>query len=56
MKSLAIRALAFAAVGALAALLLLGAAAPAKPSAPQQTDKLIIISTSDVKGKTSPCG
>ncbi|MBK7366464.1 MAG: hypothetical protein IPJ04_00780 [Candidatus Eisenbacteria bacterium] len=33
--------------------LLLGAAKPANVVAP---DKLVILSTVDVKGKTSPCG
>ncbi len=56
MKSLAIRALAFAMTATLAVLLLLGAKAPAKSSASLQPDKLVIVSTSDVKGKTSPCG
>lgn len=37
-----------------AALLALGAAAPRGPV--KQPDKLIIISTTDVKGKTGPCG
>ncbi len=46
----------FAAVfAALAVLLLAGAAT--KASGPiQQPDKLVILSTTDVKGKTSPCG
>ncbi len=55
MKSLATRLLT-AAVLALAAWLALAGAA--KPSATPllQPDKLIILSTNDVKGKTSPCG
>jgi len=36
-------------------LILAGASAP-KSSALLQSDKLIILSTTDVKGKTSPCG
>jgi hypothetical protein len=39
---------------ALVALLLLAAATPI--TLPKQPDKLIILSTTDVKGKTSPCG
>ena len=35
-------------------LILAGASAP--KSALLQSDKLIILSTTDVKGKTSPCG
>ena len=36
-------------------LVLAGASAP-KSTATLQPDKLIILSTTDVKGKTSPCG
>jgi len=36
-------------------LILAGASVP-KSSALLQSDKLIILSTTDVKGKTSPCG
>ena len=36
-------------------LILAGASAP-KSSALLEPDKLIILSTTDVKGKTSPCG
>ena len=52
MKSLTLRLVAAAvAVGIAAALL--GAAAPAKVLEP---GKLIILSTTDVKGKNEPCG
>ena len=53
MKSFATRL--FAAVLAVIALtLMLGAAA--KRTTVLQPDKLVILSTTDVKGKTSPCG
>ena len=52
MKSLTVRLVAAAVAVGLAAVLL-GAASPAKVLEP---GKLIILSTSDVKGKTSPCG
>ncbi|HYM81780.1 MAG TPA: hypothetical protein VEY91_10285 [Candidatus Limnocylindria bacterium] len=39
---------------ALVAWLLLAAASA--PTQPKEPDKLIILSTTDVKGKTSPCG
>ena len=52
MKSLAVRL--FAAVLALLAVMLLAAAA--KKASVLQPDKLVILSTTDVKGKTSPCG
>jgi len=55
MKSLASRILASAALAAICWLLLAGATA-SKPSGNKQLDKLIILSTTDVKGKTSPCG
>lgn len=32
------------------------AAAASTPTPIQQPDKLVILSTTDVKGKTSPCG
>jgi len=32
------------------------AGAASKPSANLSPDKLVILSTTDVKGKTSPCG
>ncbi len=54
MKSLATRVLASAVLAALACLLL--SAATATKSTILEPDKLIIISTTDVKGKTSPCG
>lgn len=53
MKSISTRFLTAAVLAVMSALLLLGAAA--KPTA-QEPDKLIILSTTDVKGKTSPCG
>jgi hypothetical protein len=57
MKSLASRILATAVLSALAWLVLIGAAAAPKSSGPiLQPDKLIILSTTDVKGKTGPCG
>jgi hypothetical protein len=56
MKSLAIRALASAMVAALAVLLLIGATAPAKPVAPKGSAQVVLLGTTDVKGKTSPCG
>jgi hypothetical protein len=40
-------------------VIMAGAAAPAAPPAPggiRQPDKLVILSTTDVKGKSSPCG
>ena len=56
MKSLLIRALAAATIGALAVILLAGAGAPARKAASGSLSKVVIVSTSDVKGKTSPCG
>jgi len=53
MKSLSARAMS-AALAVLAVLLIAGATA--KVSSPLQPDKLVILSTTDVKGKTSPCG
>ncbi len=53
MKSLKVRITA-AAVLAIAAILALAAATPSGP--PKEPDKLIILSTTDVKGKTGPCG
>jgi len=52
MKSLTLRLVAAAVALALAAALL-GAATPAKVLEP---GKLIILSTTDVKGKNEPCG
>jgi len=43
-----------AALALVAMLLLVAASTPT--SLPKQSDKLIILSTTDVKGKTSPCG
>jgi hypothetical protein len=37
-------------------LLIVLAMAASAPGAIQQPDKLVILSTTDVKGKTSPCG
>jgi spermidine/putrescine-binding protein len=54
MKTLATRVLVLSLLAAMAWLLLVAAGAPA--AAPKQPDKLVILSTSDVKGKTSPCG
>lgn len=53
MKSFAMRLVAVAAALVVLALLA-GAAAKSAPTV--QPDKLVILSTSDVKGKTSPCG
>ncbi len=53
MKAIAFRLLAV--VIALAALAVMAGAA-SKSAAVLQPDKLIILSTTDVKGKTSPCG
>lgn len=57
MKSLASRILATTALAVIGWLLIAGAATkpPAKSSI-LEPDKLIILSTTDVKGKTSPCG
>lgn len=44
------------AVFALVALLVLVAAAARSGGPLLQPDKLVILSTTDVKGKTSPCG
>lgn len=53
MKSIPARAL--AAVLAVVAIVLI-AGATAKSPTVKEPDKLIILSTTDVKGKTSPCG
>jgi hypothetical protein len=37
-------------------IVLAGATAPSKSTPKLQPDKLVILSTTDVKGKTSPCG
>jgi hypothetical protein len=54
MKSWASRLLASVVLAIIAWLALAGATAP-KPAV-KEPNKLIILSTSDVKGKTSPCG
>jgi hypothetical protein len=54
MKSLATRTLASAILAAVLCLMLANATAP--KAAALSPDKLIILSTDDVKGKTSPCG
>lgn len=53
MKSIATRVLAAAVVAVVSALLLMGATAK---QTNQEPNKLIILSTTDVKGKSSPCG
>ena len=55
MKSLVSRILATAALAAICWIVLAGAAASGRSSV-LEPDKLIILSTTDVKGKTSPCG
>jgi hypothetical protein len=55
MKPLASKMLAGSVVAILAWLVLAGATAP-KTTPTLQPGKLIILSTTDVKGKTSPCG
>ncbi len=54
MKSLSKRLLASLALALLAWLTLAGAASA--PTAIKNPDKLVILTTTDVKGKTSPCG
>ena len=54
MKSFAPRMLAGVVLAALGWLVLAGAAAKAPTNA--QPDKLIILSTTDVKGEIKPCG
>jgi hypothetical protein len=54
MKSLASRILASAVLAIIAWLMLAGATAPS--GSIKEPDKLVILSTTDVKGKTSPCG
>jgi hypothetical protein len=55
MKSWATRLSAGLALGLVLWIAVAGATAPAK--APKlQPNKLVILSTTDVKGKTSPCG
>ena len=53
MKSIAVRVTALLAAIVTVALL---AGAAAKSGKVAEPDKLIILSTTDVKGKTSPCG
>lgn len=54
MKTLLSRILATALLAAIAWVLLAGASAP-RGNGPEP-DKLVILSTNDVKGKTDPCG
>jgi len=54
MKTLLSRILATALLAAIAWVLLAGASAPRGNVL--EPDKLIILSTNDVKGKTDPCG
>jgi hypothetical protein len=54
MKSLASRLSATVVLAILAWLVLAGATS--NTSADKQPDKLVILSTTDVKGQTSPCG
>ena len=56
MKSWITRLTASAALAAICWLLLAGAAATGSKSSILEPNKLIILSTTDVKGKTSPCG
>jgi hypothetical protein len=53
MKPLSSRLLASLVLAVLAWLTLAGATSPAATKNP---DKLVILTTTDVKGKTSPCG
>jgi hypothetical protein len=53
MKSLTARAIA-AVLAVVVVLLIAGAAA--RTASVLEPDKLIVLSTTDVKGKTSPCG
>jgi len=55
MKPLGSKLLACSVAALLTWLVLAGASAP-KSGASLQPTKLIILSTTDVKGKTSPCG
>ena len=54
MKSLFIKSAALAALAIVAILAMRAATAANAPLL--QPDKLVILSTTDVKGKTSPCG
>lgn len=53
MKALAHRVLAAASLAIVCVVALVAATTPARVSEP---DQLVILSTVDVKGKTSPCG
>ena len=53
MKWLSVRILAVLVLALIAWMMVLGASAS---SAIKNPDKLVILSTTDVKGKTSPCG
>jgi len=55
MKPLASKMLAGLVLAVVTWLVLAGAAAP-KSAATHQAGKIVILSTTDVKGKTSPCG
>jgi hypothetical protein len=54
MKSLALRLLASAVIAVLLWVVLSGATGSSAPVL--EPDKVIILSTTDVKGKTGPCG
>jgi len=54
MKTMLSRIIVTALIAAVAWVLLAGASAPR--GAALEPDKLVILSTSDVKGKTDPCG
>jgi len=54
MKTLLSRIVATALIATVAWVLLAGASAPRV--SPLEPDKLVILSTNDVKGKTDPCG
>ena len=56
MKSLGARILASLILLVLAWMVLVGAKAATKKGPLTQPNKLVILSTTDVKGKTSPCG
>ena len=54
MKTLATRLLAFAVLAIIGMIVMMGAGS--SKGSVLQPDKLVILSTTDVKGKTSPCG
>jgi len=56
MKAIAVRVLATLLTLAAVAVLSAAAAKSVKSAHVLEPDKLIILSTTDVKGKTSPCG